>query len=85
MPDRARITVHPVAPSGGRRVVAHVHGTDSILGVAYGLRDVEEFLRRIGVEDAGEVLAVGDPLMEWRGGGPEVWAAGSAGGSGEGS
>ncbi|MEU9000510.1 hypothetical protein [Streptomyces sp. NPDC048551] len=74
MPDRARIVVHPPAPTGGRRVVAHVRGEDSILGIAYSLADVEEFLRRIGVEDAGEVLAAGDPLMEWRGGGPEVWS-----------
>jgi len=75
MRDRARIVVHPVAPTGGRRVVAHVHGEDSILGTAYSLADVAEFLRRIGVEDADDVLAAGDPLMEWRGGGPEVWAA----------
>ncbi|MFE3762296.1 hypothetical protein ACFXPI_11085 [Streptomyces sp. NPDC059104] len=73
MPDRARITVHPVAPMGGRRVVAHVHGEDSILGTAYGLADVSEFLRRVGVDDPDAVLATQDPLMEWRGGGPEVW------------
>lgn len=80
MADRARVVVHPVAPSGGRRVVAHVHGEDTILGVAYGIPDVIEFLRRLGVEDAGDVVAGGDPLMEWRGGGPEVWHAGPDGG-----
>ncbi|MFJ8163835.1 hypothetical protein ACIRBY_23310 [Streptomyces sp. NPDC096136] len=75
MPDRARIVVHPPAPTGGRRVVAHIHAEDSILGTAYTLADVAEFLRRIGVDDPDAVLAAGDPLMEWRGGGPEVWAA----------
>ncbi|MFJ9644996.1 hypothetical protein [Streptomyces sp. NPDC101206] len=71
--DRARIVVHPPAPSGGRRVVAHVHGEDSILGTAHSLRDVAEFLRRIGVEDPDDVLASGDPLIEWRGAGRDDW------------
>jgi hypothetical protein len=73
MADRAHIVVHPVAPTGGRRVVAHVHGTDSILGTAYGPADVAEFLRRIGVEDAEDVVAADGPLVEWRGGDRTVW------------
>lgn len=68
MRDRTRIVVHPVAPTGGKRVVAHVHGTDSILGTAYSVSDVAEFLRRIGVEHAEDVVAADDPLVEWRGG-----------------
>jgi hypothetical protein len=43
-----------------------------VLGLAYGLRDVEEFLRRAGLED---VDVESSPLIEWRGGGPEVWEA----------
>lgn len=35
------------SPSGGRR--GRVDG--EILGLAYGLRDVEEFLRRAGLEN----------------------------------
>ncbi|MGW6949047.1 hypothetical protein ACWGHD_19235 [Streptomyces xanthophaeus] len=73
MPDRPRVIVHPVSPTGGRRVVAHVHGTDSILGTAYSVADVAEFLRRIGVDDAGDVVAADDPLIEWRGGDQTVW------------
>ncbi|AZM93337.1 hypothetical protein D1J60_25685 [Streptomyces sp. W1SF4] len=69
------MVVYPPAPTGGRRVVAHVHGEDSILGTAYGLADVAEFLRRVGVDDPDAVLSAGDPLMEWRGGGPETWTA----------
>ncbi|MCB5168022.1 hypothetical protein LG634_24745 [Streptomyces bambusae] len=73
--DRARIVVHPPAPTGGRRVVAHVHGEDTILGTAYRLADVAEFLRRIGIEDAEELLASEDPLVEWRRGGRDVWGS----------
>ncbi|MEW2415401.1 hypothetical protein AB0953_17025 [Streptomyces sp. NPDC046866] len=73
--DRARITVHPVARTGGRRVAAHVHGEDTILGTAYGLPDLAAFLRRIGVEDPDRLLSSGDPLVEWRGGGRDVWGA----------
>jgi hypothetical protein len=76
MRDRTHIVVHPVAPTGGRRVVAHVHGTDSILGTAYSPTDVAEFLRRIGVEDAEDVVAAEDPLIEWRGGDRTVWTSG---------
>jgi hypothetical protein len=75
MADRTRIIVHPVAPTGGRRVVAHVHGTDAALGTAYSVADVAEFMRRIGVEDADDVLAAGDPLVEWRGGDRAVWTS----------
>lgn len=71
MADQTQVTVHPVAPSGGRRVVAHIHGTDSILGVAYGMSDVVEFLRRAGWLDEEDW-----PPIIWRGGGPEVWTEG---------
>ncbi|MEU3985386.1 hypothetical protein AB0F77_35895 [Streptomyces sp. NPDC026672] len=68
---------HPVvvsrpSPSGGRRV--RVDG--EILGLAYGLRDVEEFLRRAGLED---VDAATSELIEWKGGGPHVWSVGQRG------
>lgn len=68
MPDQTQITVHPVAPSGGRRVVAHVHGEDAILGVANSMADVIEFLRRAGWLDEADW-----PPIMWRGGGPTVW------------
>lgn len=68
MADQTQVTVHPVAPTGGRRVVAHVAGTDAILGVAYGMTDVIEFLRRAGWLEEEDW-----PPIMWLDGGPEVW------------
>ncbi|MFD6886700.1 hypothetical protein [Streptomyces sp. NPDC059957] len=68
MADQAQVTVHPVAPTGGRRVVGHIHGTDAILGVAYSMADVIEFLRRAGWLDEADW-----PPIVWQGGGPEEW------------
>ncbi|MFF9478100.1 hypothetical protein [Streptomyces sp. NPDC014733] len=45
-----------------------------ILGLAYSLLDVEEFLRRAGAEDPDAVLATEQGVVEWRGGGPDEWA-----------
>jgi len=66
MSGQRPVVVSAPSPSGGRRV--RVDG--EILGLAYGLRDVEEFLRRAGLEDVDVSTS---PLIEWRGGGPEVW------------
>ncbi|MGW5931574.1 hypothetical protein ACWF2L_35850 [Streptomyces anulatus] len=64
-----RVVVSPPSPSGGRRV--RVDGT--ILGLAYGLADLVEFLRRAGLEGVDEVEVARSPIVEWRGGGPDVW------------
>ncbi|MEU6628391.1 hypothetical protein ABZ905_08865 [Streptomyces parvus] len=69
-----RVIVSPPSPTGGRRV--RVDGT--ILGLAYGLGDLVEFLRRAGLEGADEVEVTRSPLVEWRGGGPDVWAGPAA-------
>ncbi|NSC21429.1 hypothetical protein FM076_09510 [Streptomyces albus subsp. chlorinus] len=62
------IVVHPPSPAGGRKVTAH---TES-LGVAHRPEDVVEFLRRAGLDPAD--IQLDDPcLIEWRGGGPDVW------------
>ncbi|GEB50204.1 MULTISPECIES: hypothetical protein [Streptomyces] len=62
------IVVHPPSQSGGRRVTAH---TES-LGTAHRPEDVVEFLRRAGLEPSE--IQLDDPnLIEWRGGGPDVW------------
>jgi hypothetical protein len=66
MSGRRPVVVSAPSSSGGRRV--RVDG--EILGLAYGLRDVEEFLRRAGLEDVDAAVS---PLIEWQGGGPEVW------------
>ncbi|MFD4788895.1 hypothetical protein ACFWN1_17930 [Streptomyces sp. NPDC058459] len=43
-----------------------------ILGLAHGLRDVAEFLRRAGLELEPGDLA-GSPLIDWRGVSPDRW------------
>ncbi|MDH2390136.1 MULTISPECIES: hypothetical protein [Streptomyces] len=61
----APIVVHPPSPGGGRRVT--VRG--ETVGVARSDKDLVEFLRRAGLEDADMILD--DPhLIEWRGAGP---------------
>lgn len=68
MASRAPVVVYPPAPGGGRRVRAD----GAILGVAYRPTDLREFLRRAGLDP--EAVDLADPaLIEWRGGGPEVW------------
>ncbi|MFD8516531.1 hypothetical protein ACFV27_37005 [Streptomyces antimycoticus] len=64
---RAPVVVYPPSEGGGRRV--RVNG--EILGTAYSPGDLLEFLRRAGL-DPDDVQLDG-PLIEWRGGGPEVW------------
>ncbi|MEU6259664.1 hypothetical protein [Streptomyces sp. NPDC047043] len=63
------IVIYPPAEDGGRRVRA----ADHFLGMAYGLLDIVEFLRLAGLEDVDEDWVRQSPLIEWRGGGPEVW------------
>ncbi|MFD7876263.1 hypothetical protein ACFV5G_19520 [Streptomyces sp. NPDC059766] len=63
------VIVYPPDEDGGRRVRAD----GAILGRAYGLRDVAEFLRRAGIEDADETWVEASTLIEWRGGGPDTW------------
>jgi hypothetical protein len=43
-----------------------------ILGLAYSVADVAEFLRRAGL-DVDPVQVSVSPLIDWRGGGPEYW------------
>ncbi|GGX75540.1 hypothetical protein [Streptomyces anandii] len=62
------VIVHPPSPTGGRRV--RVNG--EILGLAYSVTDVAEFLRRAGL-DVDPVEVSVSPLIDWRGGGPEYW------------
>ncbi|MFD5570397.1 hypothetical protein [Streptomyces cadmiisoli] len=66
MSGQRPVVVSAPSPNGGRRV--RVGG--EILGLAYGPGDVAEFLRRAGLDD---VDVESSELIEWRGGGPEVW------------
>lgn len=68
MAERPPVVVHPPSPSGGRRVT--IRG--QIAGLAYGVPDLLEFLRRAGL-DPDEVRLDDAGLIEWRGGGPDVW------------
>ncbi|MFF4541084.1 hypothetical protein ACWD4F_14475 [Streptomyces aureus] len=63
------IVVYPPDEQGGRRV--RMDG--EILGLAYSLRDIAEFLRRAGLNDPDPAWVEVSTLIDWRGGGPEVW------------
>lgn len=64
-----RVIVAPPSETGGRRVRVD----DEILGRAYSLRDLAILLQGIGLEGWDEVDVAESPLIEWHGGGPEVW------------
>lgn len=66
----AVIVIYPPDEEGGRRV----RGGDEILGRAYGIQDLIEFLRRAGLDAVDETWVSESALIEWRGGGPEVWS-----------
>lgn len=69
MEKRPPVIVHPVSPTGGRRVT--IDGT--ILGIAYSPADLAQFLRRAGLEPAE--MAVDDPeRIQWRGGDINTWS-----------
>lgn len=42
-------------------------------GTATNLADVRDFLRRTRLDDLGEIDLHTPELVEWRGGGPEIW------------
>lgn len=64
-----RIVVYPPAAGGGRRVRAD----GQAIGLARSPRELLEFLRRAGL-DPDLVDLRDETLIEWRGGGPTVWA-----------
>ncbi|GAB2713012.1 hypothetical protein [Streptomyces bullii] len=63
------IVIYPPAEDGGRRV--RVDGR--FVGMAYGLLDIVEFLRLAGLDDVDDDWVRQSELIEWRGGGPDVW------------
>ncbi|MEW2631618.1 hypothetical protein AB0903_08155 [Streptomyces sp. NPDC048389] len=71
MAGRLPVIVYPPSPTGGRRV--RVDG--EILGLAYSLADVVEFLRRAGLEGLDEDDVARSELIEWREAGPDAWGA----------
>ncbi|WP_328869591.1 hypothetical protein OHT76_05425 [Streptomyces sp. NBC_00287] len=63
------IVIYPPGEDGGRRVRVH----DRFVGMAYGLLDIVEFLRLAGLEDVEEEWVRQSGVVEWRGGGPDMW------------
>lgn len=64
------VVVYPPDEGGGRRV--RIDG--SIAGLAFSVRDVAAFLQTAGLQSFDEMDVVRSALIEWRGGGPEVWS-----------
>ncbi len=61
------VVVHPYQAEGRKVAIS-----GEPVGTATSLADLEEFLRRAGLEP--DDVALDDPaLIEWRGGGPDVW------------
>jgi hypothetical protein len=64
-----RVIVSPPSEHGGRRV--QVDG--DVLGTAFSLQDLTVFLQRAGLEGVDELNIAESPVIDWLGGGPEVW------------
>jgi hypothetical protein len=69
MTSSTPVVVHPPAEDGGRRVRVGDH----FVGIAYGLVDIAAFLQEAGLQDWDEMDVARSALIEWRGGGPDVW------------
>ncbi|MFI8106029.1 hypothetical protein [Streptomyces sp. NPDC086023] len=70
MSTKQRVVVYPPEEGGGRRV--RVNG--GLLGPVYGTEDLILLLERSGLHR--DDIYLEDPLLvDWRGGGPDVWAA----------
>ncbi|MGW7562384.1 hypothetical protein [Streptomyces sp. NPDC054757] len=63
------VIIYPPDPSGGRPVRS---GTET-LGIAHSREDVVELLHRAGLEGVDELELATTSLLEWHGGGPDVW------------
>ncbi|MDT0466154.1 MULTISPECIES: hypothetical protein [Streptomyces] len=72
-----RVIVSAPSETGGRRI----RSDGEILGMAYSLHDLAVLLQRAGLEGWDEVDVAESPVIEWHGGGPEVWPR-SCGGQG---
>ncbi|MFE2969268.1 hypothetical protein ACFXKC_37460 [Streptomyces sp. NPDC059340] len=68
MTERSVIVCPPVKGEG-RQV--RVDGEP--VGAACGLRGLAEIMRRAGWAGRDEIDVADSPVIEWHGGGPEVW------------
>ncbi|MFK0124909.1 hypothetical protein ACIQSP_16530 [Streptomyces nigra] len=69
MADDQPVVIYPPDEEGGRRVQI----VETILGRAYSVRDVARFIQEAGLQEFDEMDVVLSGLIEWRGGGPDVW------------
>lgn len=69
MSEGPLVVVYPPDEDGGRRVRAD----GQILGRAYSLDDLVEFMRRAGLDDWDTNDAYTSGLIDWRGGDPDAW------------
>ncbi|MGW1727417.1 hypothetical protein ACWCQK_31425 [Streptomyces sp. NPDC002306] len=63
------VIVYPPVKGEGRQV--RVDQTS--VGTACSLRDLAEIMRRAGWAGVDEIDVANSPVIEWHGGGPEVW------------
>ncbi|MEU8537126.1 hypothetical protein [Streptomyces parvulus] len=63
------VIVYPPGEDGGRRVRIGGH----FVGLAYGALDIAAFAQEAGLQDWDDLDVVRSELIEWRGGGPDVW------------
>lgn len=63
------VIVYPPDEQGGRRV--RIDG--QIAGRAFSVMDIAAFLQTAGLQETDEMDVVRSGLIEWRGGGPDVW------------
>jgi hypothetical protein len=64
------VVVYPPTSDGGRRV--RIDGR--FVGIAYGVLDLVAFVQEAGLQDWDEMDVARASLIEWRGGGPDVWS-----------
>ncbi|MFI6493323.1 hypothetical protein [Streptomyces sp. NPDC050564] len=65
------VIVYPPIKDEGRRV--RIDG--EIVGAACSLRGLAEMLQHAGWAGIDEIDVADSPVIEWHGGGPEVWSA----------
>ncbi|MFF5984407.1 hypothetical protein ACFY78_36750 [Streptomyces olindensis] len=70
MASATPVVIYPPDEDGGRRV--RIEG--AIVGRAFSMQDVAAFMQEAGLQQFDEMDVVRSSLIEWRGGGPDVWA-----------
>ncbi|MDT0387850.1 hypothetical protein [Streptomyces dubilierae] len=69
MASATPVVIYPPDEDGGRRV--RIDG--AIRGRAFSVQDVARFMQDAGLQEFDEMDVVRSGLIEWRGGGPDVW------------